>query len=97
LPLQVTVDVPDQKGRLAILNVHARNKKLDGEVELKEVAMRTPGFSGADLSNLLNEAAILAGRRGLTVSVCGHTCVVRPVGASQPLMRCVLLGVCVPA
>ncbi|GBF97021.1 extracellular protease [Raphidocelis subcapitata] len=63
---QVSVDVPDQKGRLEILKVHARNKKLDGEVELQEVAMRTPGFSGADLSNLLNESAILAGRRGLT-------------------------------
>jgi hypothetical protein len=48
--------------------VHSRNKKLDGEVDLKEVAMRTPGFSGADLSNLMNEAAILAGRRGLAVS-----------------------------
>uniref|UniRef100_A0A7S0RC15 AAA+ ATPase domain-containing protein n=1 Tax=Chlamydomonas leiostraca TaxID=1034604 RepID=A0A7S0RC15_9CHLO len=62
---QVSVDVPDQKGRLAILQVHSRNKKLDDEVDLKEVAMRTPGFAGADLSNLLNEAAILAGRRGL--------------------------------
>ncbi len=48
--------------------MHARNKKLDSEVDLKEVAMRTPGFSGADLSNLLNEAAILTGRRGLPVS-----------------------------
>lgn len=62
---QVTVDVPDQKGRFEILKVHARNKKLDSEVELQQVAMRTPGFAGADLSNLLNEAAILAGRRGL--------------------------------
>ncbi|KAJ9515446.1 hypothetical protein QJQ45_016441 [Haematococcus lacustris] len=62
---QVSVDVPDQKGRLEILKVHARNKKLDAEVDLKEVAMRTPGFSGADLSNLLNEAAILAGRRAI--------------------------------
>lgn len=62
---QVTVDVPDQKGRFEILKVHSRNKKLDGEVDLLEVAMRTPGFAGADLSNLLNEAAILAGRRGL--------------------------------
>lgn len=63
---QVQVDVPDQKGRNEILNVHARNKKLDGEVNLKEVAMRTPGFAGADLANLLNESAILAGRRGKT-------------------------------
>jgi len=63
---QVGVDVPDQKGRRAILGVHARNKKLGPDVDLQEVAMRTPGFSGADLSNLLNEAAILAGRRGLS-------------------------------
>mmetsp|Transcript_38915 Transcript_38915/g.86562 ORF Transcript_38915/g.86562 Transcript_38915/m.86562 type:complete len:691 (+) Transcript_38915:164-2236(+) len=62
---QVTVDVPDAKGRNEILGVHARNKKLAEDVELKEVAMRTPGFAGADLANLLNEAAILAGRRGL--------------------------------
>lgn len=60
------MDVPDQKGRLEILKVHARNKKLDSEVDLQEVALRTPGFAGADLSNLLNEAAILAGRRSLT-------------------------------
>ncbi|EIE25977.1 hypothetical protein COCSUDRAFT_22213 [Coccomyxa subellipsoidea C-169] len=60
---QVTVDVPDQKGRLAILKVHAKNKKLADEVDLSQIAMRTPGFSGADLANLLNEAAILTGRR----------------------------------
>jgi len=62
---QVSVDVPDQKGRAEILKVHSRNKKLDTEVDLQEIAMRTPGFAGADLANLLNEAAILAGRRGL--------------------------------
>ncbi|KAL4427347.1 hypothetical protein ABPG77_003256 [Micractinium sp. CCAP 211/92] len=60
---QVTVDTPDQKGRLDILKVHARNKKFDADIDLKEIALRTPGFSGADLSNLLNEAAILTGRR----------------------------------
>mmetsp|Transcript_11925 Transcript_11925/g.32591 ORF Transcript_11925/g.32591 Transcript_11925/m.32591 type:complete len:707 (-) Transcript_11925:593-2713(-) len=60
---QVSVDVPDQKGRLAILQVHARNKKLAEDVDLQEVALRTPGFAGADLANLLNEAAILTGRR----------------------------------
>ncbi|PRW39337.1 ATP-dependent zinc metalloprotease FTSH chloroplastic [Chlorella sorokiniana] len=60
---QVTVDTPDQKGRLDILKVHARNKKFDDDIDLKEIALRTPGFSGADLSNLLNEAAILTGRR----------------------------------
>ena len=49
------MDVPDQKGRFDILKVHAKNKKLSDEVELLEVALRTPGFSGADLANLLNE------------------------------------------
>ena len=60
---QVTVDVPDVKGRLEILNVHARNKKLADEVSLEVIAKRTPGFSGADLANLLNESAILTARR----------------------------------
>lgn len=60
---QVNVDVPDFKGRLAILNVHAKNKKIDQNVSLAIVARRTPGFSGADLANLLNEAAILTARR----------------------------------
>ncbi|XP_031395060.1 ATP-dependent zinc metalloprotease FTSH 2, chloroplastic [Punica granatum] len=63
---QVTVDVPDIRGRTEILKVHASNKKFDGDVSLDVIAMRTPGFSGADLANLLNEAAILAGRRGKT-------------------------------
>ncbi|XXG64265.1 hypothetical protein AAC387_Pa05g2262 [Persea americana] len=63
---QVTVDVPDVRGRTEILKVHAGNKKFDGDVSLEVIAMRTPGFSGADLANLLNEAAILAGRRGKT-------------------------------
>ena len=62
---QVTVDVPDVKGRMAILKVHAANKKFTEEVDLETIALRTPGFSGADLANLLNESAILAGRRGL--------------------------------
>uniref|UniRef100_A0A7N0T2D3 AAA+ ATPase domain-containing protein n=1 Tax=Kalanchoe fedtschenkoi TaxID=63787 RepID=A0A7N0T2D3_KALFE len=61
---QVSVDVPDVKGRTDILKVHGSNKKFDPDVSLDVVAMRTPGFSGADLANLLNEAAILAGRRG---------------------------------
>jgi cell division protease FtsH len=60
---QVTVDTPDIKGRLEILNVHARNKKLAPEISLEAIARRTPGFSGADLANLLNEAAILTARR----------------------------------
>lgn len=49
------VDVPDMKGRKEILQVHAKNKKLDPEVDLEAIAARTPGFSGADLANLLNE------------------------------------------
>ncbi|KAK7319253.1 hypothetical protein RJT34_03972 [Clitoria ternatea] len=63
---QVTVDVPDVRGRTEILKVHGSNKKFDADVSLDVIAMRTPGFSGADLANLLNEAAILAGRRGKT-------------------------------
>ncbi len=55
---QVSVDTPDLKGRLQILDVHARNKKLAPEISLEAIARRTPGFSGADLANLLNEAAI---------------------------------------
>ncbi|QDL08621.1 cell division protein FtsH [Brasilonema octagenarum UFV-E1] len=60
---QVTVDAPDVKGRLEVLKVHARNKKLDPSVSLEVIARRTPGFTGADLANLLNEAAILTARR----------------------------------
>lgn len=60
---QVTVDAPDIKGRLEILEVHARNKKLAEEISLEAIARRTPGFTGADLANLLNEAAILTARR----------------------------------
>ena len=58
----VTLDRPDIKGRLAILQVHAKNKPLDPKVNLEVLAKQTPGFSGADLSNLINEAAILAAR-----------------------------------
>nr|OEJ74640.1 cell division protein FtsH [Desertifilum tharense IPPAS B-1220] len=60
---QVTVDLPTYKGRLGILEVHARNKKFASDVSLEAIAQRTPGFSGADLANLLNEAAILTARR----------------------------------
>ncbi|ACA98057.1 MULTISPECIES: ATP-dependent zinc metalloprotease FtsH3 [Cyanophyceae] len=63
---QVVVDRPDYSGRLEILNVHARGKTLSKDVDLEKIARRTPGFTGADLSNLLNEAAILAARRNLT-------------------------------
>ncbi|MDX2097345.1 MAG: ATP-dependent zinc metalloprotease FtsH [Leptolyngbyaceae cyanobacterium bins.59] len=60
---QIVVDLPTLRGRLGILKVHARNKKLAPEVSLDGIAQRTPGFSGADLANLLNEAAILTARR----------------------------------
>jgi cell division protease FtsH len=60
---QVTVDAPDLKGRLEILEVHAKNKKLADEVSLEAIARRSPGFTGADLANLLNEAAIMTARR----------------------------------
>ncbi|MCT7985851.1 ATP-dependent zinc metalloprotease FtsH [Laspinema sp. A4] len=60
---QVMVDLPSYNGRLGILQVHARNKKLAPEVSIEAIARRTPGFSGADLANLLNEAAILTARR----------------------------------
>jgi cell division protease FtsH len=59
---QITVGLPDRLGRLAILKVHARNKPLSPDVSLVQLANRTPGFSGADLANLLNESAILATR-----------------------------------
>src|SRR5699024_9997295 len=63
---QITVDRPDVRGREAVLKVHARNKPLDNTVDLRIIAMRTPGFSGADLENLLNEAALVAARRDKT-------------------------------
>jgi cell division protease FtsH len=63
---QVVVDRPDYSGRLQILGVHARGKTLSKDVDLDRVARRTPGFTGADLANLLNEAAIMAARRQLT-------------------------------
>jgi cell division protease FtsH len=60
---QVTVNLPDIKGRVEILKVHARNKQLEEDILIGKIAKRTPGFSGADLANLLNEAAILGVRR----------------------------------
>lgn len=59
---QITINSPDVNGRTAILKVHARNKHLDSSIKLDEVAQRIPGFSGADIENLLNEAALLAAR-----------------------------------
>ena len=59
---QVTVNSPDKNGREAILKIHARNKKLESNISLDLIAQRTPGFGGADLANVLNEAAIIAAR-----------------------------------
>ena len=64
---QITISNPDVLGREAILKVHARNKHLDPQVKLNEIAQRTPGFSGADIENLLNEAALLAARENRKV------------------------------
>lgn len=64
---QITVDLPDVKGREEILKVHARTRPLEASVELSILARRTPGFTGADLENLINEAALLAARRNLKV------------------------------
>src|SRR3989440_8670314 len=64
---QVMLDKPDIRGRLAILEVHAKDKPLAGDVTLADLARQTAGFSGADLANLLNEAALLAARRGYNV------------------------------
>src|SRR5690625_1161039 len=64
---QITVNRPDVRGREAVLKVHARNKPLAQDVNLKTVAQRTPGFSGADLENLLNEAALVTARHNLKV------------------------------
>lgn len=63
---QVTVDRPDVQGRIAILKVHSEGKTLGKDVDFEKVARRTPGFTGADLANLMNEAAILAARRNMT-------------------------------
>ena len=60
---QIYINAPDVKGREQILEVHAKNKKLDKDVDLKVLAKRTPGFTGADLQNLLNESALLAARK----------------------------------
>lgn len=61
---RVILDLPDIKEREAILKIHTKNKPLEKSVDMKQIASRTPGFSGADISNLVNEAAILAARRG---------------------------------
>lgn len=63
---QIVVDTPDAKGREAILKIHAKGKPIDSNVELSTLAKRTPGFTGADLANALNEAALLAARHNQT-------------------------------
>ncbi|CAL5365945.1 unnamed protein product [Camellia sinensis] len=60
----VTVGLPNVRGREEILKVHSKNKKLDKDVSLSVIVLRTPGFNSVDLTTLMNEAAILAGRRG---------------------------------
>lgn len=67
---QITVDRPDVIGSEEVLKVHAKNKPLDDTVNLKAIASRTPGFSGADLENLLNEAALVAARHNKRKSIC---------------------------
>ena len=69
---RVTVDRPDVRGRLGILEVHARGKPVDPAVDLTAIAKRTVGFSGADLANVVNEAALLAARRGVAVIGMAH-------------------------
>jgi len=64
---QITISLPDMRGRAAILKVHARNKKIDPKINLDEFANRIPGFSGADIENLLNESALLAARDNRTL------------------------------
>lgn len=61
---QIVVDVPDVKGRVKILEIHARGKPIEPEINMEVLAKRTPGFTGADLANMLNEGALLAARRG---------------------------------
>lgn len=66
---QITIDLPDVRGREAILRVHSRNKKLDPQIDFKGLSKRIPGFSGADIENLLNESALLAARENRTLVV----------------------------
>jgi cell division protease FtsH len=66
---QITIDLPDVRGREAILKVHARNKKIDPQIDFKGLSKRIPGFSGADIENLLNESALLAARENRTMVV----------------------------
>ena len=87
---QVTVNYPDMKGRTEILQVHARNKPLEADVDLEKVAQTTVGFTGADLANLLNEAALLAARRAkhlIGMKEIEEATLKVMVGAEKPNMR----------
>jgi hypothetical protein len=84
---QVSVDVPDMKGRVEILKVHAKNKKLEEGVDLEEIAARTPGFSGADLANLLNEVSAHVLLKGF------HTIPLPPLACFGFSCTCVHFGV----
>ena len=91
------MEVPDQKGRLAILKVHAKNKKLSEDVELAQIAMRTPGFSGADLANLLNEVSKFSHtclpylvQKPISIA----TCIIRLAQCEVPLGRCAYIALC---
>src|SRR5258708_22021952 len=80
---QVLVDRPDKSGRVQVLQVHARKIQMSPEVDLETVASLTPGFTGADLANLVNEAALLATRRGAgAVTLPDFPAAVRPIGAA---------------
>ena len=67
---QIVVDRPDIKGRTEILKVHVKGKPMGPDVNLDVIAQRTPGFTGADLSNLVNEAALLTARKDKKLSIC---------------------------
>src|SRR6185503_3136177 len=84
----VLVDRPDKKGRLQILQVHAKKVKLAADVDLEKIAAITPGFSGADLANLINEAALLATRRGAEAHhELGHALVAMALPGSDPVHK----------
>ena len=86
---QVAVSLPDVKGREAILRVHARNKPFSNDVDLSVIARRTPGFSGADLENIINEGALLAGRRDKKLISMGELeeAIDRVIGGTQKKSR----------
>jgi len=85
---RVTMDRPDIKGRFAILNVHIKGKPIDPDVDLEQIARQTPGFVGADLENLINEAAIMAARNGKrSTSMAELQAAVERIGMGGPERR----------